>query len=77
MRDQKCLSKRIVLFKCGSLYKTIFCEIINGQHSYFIMTCRNGKPEEMAGSASFLASDDSSYITGENIVASGGLQSAI
>lgn len=38
---------------------------------------RNGKPEEMAGLASFLASDDASYITGENIVAAGGLQSRL
>jgi 3-oxoacyl-[acyl-carrier protein] reductase len=33
---------------------------------------RFGKPEEVASVAVFLASDDSSYITGESIVVDGG-----
>lgn len=38
---------------------------------------RIGQPHEMGGLASFLCSDDASYITGENIVASGGSQSRL
>ena len=34
---------------------------------------RFGKPEEVAGIVSFLASDKSSYITGEVIAVTGGL----
>ncbi|XP_011195740.2 dehydrogenase/reductase SDR family member 4 isoform X1 [Zeugodacus cucurbitae] len=34
---------------------------------------RLGTPEEMAGIVSFLVSDDASYITGESIIASGGM----
>ncbi len=37
-----------------------------------IPMCRHGTPEEMAKVAVFLASDDSSYITGESIAADGG-----
>ena len=34
---------------------------------------RLGKPEEIASIIYFLSSDDSSYITGETLIASGGL----
>ncbi|XP_055701765.1 dehydrogenase/reductase SDR family member 4-like [Phlebotomus papatasi] len=36
---------------------------------------RMGRPEEVAGTAAFLLSDDASYITGETIPIAGGMQS--
>ena len=38
---------------------------------------RLGEPHEMGGIVSFLCSDDASYITGETIVASGGMPSRL
>ncbi|KAA0202843.1 hypothetical protein HAZT_HAZT001689 [Hyalella azteca] len=38
---------------------------------------RAGEPEEVAGLAVFLASDDASYITGENYGVAGGMQSRL
>lgn len=34
---------------------------------------RLGQPEEVAGPAAFILSDDASYITGETIIVSGGV----
>ena len=33
---------------------------------------RVGQPEEIAGTAAFLCSDDASYVTGETIIVAGG-----
>lgn len=41
------------------------------------MFFRIGQPVDMGGLASFLCSDDASFITGENIVAAGGAQSRL
>lgn len=66
---------------CPGLIETRFGDVItNDKRTPTLMyhNCpmrRNGKPEEMAGLAAFLASDDASYITGSNIVAAGGMQS--
>ncbi|XP_014488202.1 PREDICTED: dehydrogenase/reductase SDR family member 4-like [Dinoponera quadriceps] len=38
---------------------------------------RTGTPDEIAGVAAFLASDDASYITGESIVVAGGMKSRL
>lgn len=38
---------------------------------------RLGVPKEIAGIAAFLASEDASYITGETIVATGGMKSRL
>ena len=42
-----------------------------------IPQCRLGQPEECAGIASFLVSDEAKFMTGENVVVSGGQMSRL
>ncbi|OBI37057.1 SDR family NAD(P)-dependent oxidoreductase [Mycobacterium colombiense] len=51
-------------------------DIIDKQMSETVLLRRMGKPEEIAATALFLASDESSYITGTDIVVDGGWFSA-
>ncbi|KAF4687923.1 Dehydrogenase reductase SDR member 4 [Perkinsus olseni] len=41
------------------------------------MLNRVAEPEEMAGPAAFLCSSDASYVTGETLIASGGVSSRL
>ncbi|KAA0184645.1 hypothetical protein HAZT_HAZT001758 [Hyalella azteca] len=55
------------------LFKTRFGEVIFILLNYG----RFGEPDEIAGMAAFLASDDASYITGENFAVAGGMQTRL
>ncbi|XP_070549683.1 dehydrogenase/reductase SDR family member 4-like [Ptychodera flava] len=65
------------------LFKTKFAEkIINNDYLHNlglsrIPMNRFGKPQECAGAAAFLCSDDASFITGETIVVAGGMDSRL
>ncbi len=45
--------------------------------SLFLCPSRLGEIDDISGVTSFLCSDDARYITGETIVAAGGLQSRL
>jgi len=62
-------------------YRGLFLYFIKSNILYFIIyfesLFRIGQPHEMGGLVSFLCSDDALYITGETIVASGGMSSRL
>ena len=43
----------------------------------FFPILRFGEPDECAGAAAFLVSDDASYITGETILVAGGINARL
>ncbi|XP_038070206.1 dehydrogenase/reductase SDR family member 4-like [Patiria miniata] len=65
------------------IIKTKFSEALWGEETFLkqsLMTAsikRAGEPEECAGTVAFLCSDDASYINGENILITGGMQSRL
>eukprot|EP01025_Chloroclados_australasicus_P017345 TRINITY_DN18826_c0_g1_i1.p1 TRINITY_DN18826_c0_g1~~TRINITY_DN18826_c0_g1_i1.p1 ORF type:complete len:257 (-),score=24.79 TRINITY_DN18826_c0_g1_i1:386-1156(-) len=70
-----CVAPGTVYTKFGSTMDEVK-QIIQSQ---FHLVCikRAGKPEEIAATIAFLASDDASYITGETIVIAGGIHSRL
>ncbi|CAG9856310.1 unnamed protein product [Phyllotreta striolata] len=60
--------------------ETRFAEVLTPMKETYVGEMnikRIGKPEDISGIAAFLASDDGAYITGETIVAAGGLLSRL
>ena len=51
-------------------------EMFKDESSEFMMK-RVGEPDEIGGTAVFLASDDASYITGETIIVAGGVHARL
>ena len=48
-----------------------------GEFLGFLFHSSFGTPDDIAGVTSFLCSEDASYVTGENLVAAGGLTSRL
>ncbi|KAG5899840.1 hypothetical protein JTB14_012311 [Gonioctena quinquepunctata] len=64
---------------CPGLIETKFSKVIQDDDKALleIPIGRVGKPSEIASVAAFLASDDASYITGENVIVGGGMSARI
>ncbi|XP_026829528.1 dehydrogenase/reductase SDR family member 4 isoform X2 [Ooceraea biroi] len=70
-----CIAPGIIMTKFSkAIYET------EGAHETAVSNIsmgRLGQPDEVAGTAAFLASDDAAYITGETIVVAGGMKSRL
>lgn len=68
---------------CPGLIRTKFSDPITSNDEILktavpgIALKRLGEPHDVSGAAAFLASDDGSYVTGENIIVSGGMASRL
>ncbi len=70
----------LVFFFCLAVWRffsesSVNCTKYLLQHVHFVR--RLGEPEDCAGAASFLASDESRFITGETLVVAGGAPSRL
>ena len=59
------------------MYKTVPDDIRERGIQNYVFLKRMGKPEEVASAVAFLASDESSYITGQDLILSGGVPSLL
>uniref|UniRef100_A0A7S0G531 Dehydrogenase/reductase SDR family member 4 n=1 Tax=Rhodosorus marinus TaxID=101924 RepID=A0A7S0G531_9RHOD len=74
------LSAREIRVNCiaPGIIKTRFSEpLVHAGLSKNLIIDRLGRPEEIAASIAFLVSDDSSYMSGESLTVSGGMQSRL
>ena len=76
MSFKKIKGKEIVKLP-NSISLLYFYSDVRDHYLNVIPMRRMGDPDEMGGPAVFLCSDDASYVTGETLVAGGGINSRL